>query len=202
MIKCILFDMGGVILTAKIEQVLERVAAAFNVPLEELMQIRKDHKTELWDGKMKVKDIVKRLKKKYSIKKSVPKLMAIWEKTYLESTYKNEAVCLIAKKLMKNYEVGLISNLWDFHAELNKKRKVFDGFNPCILSTAVGMHKPQKEIFELAIKQAKVNGEECVFIDDRNEYFFIAQSLGMKTIEFGGAEQLLKDLKKMGVEVE
>ena len=64
------------------------------------------------------------------------------------------------------------------------------------------MHKPQKEIFELAVKQSKVKGEECVFIDDRAEYFSVAKSVGMKTIEFKNVSELILDLKKLGVVVE
>jgi putative hydrolase of the HAD superfamily len=193
--------MGGVILSSNIEFILTELAKEFKIPVEDLLEYRRENKEKLWDGSLSVRDFAFYIKTKYSLEKSIDRILALWEKTYLKVNLPNEETVLLAKQLKKNYTVGLISNLWDLHVKINRKRGIFDDFDPCILSTEVCMHKPQKEIFELAIKRAGVNGNECVFIDDRSEYFAVAESLEMKTIEFKGVEQLKKDLKKLGVRV-
>ena len=202
MIKCILFDMGGVILSGNIEFILGEIAKEFKVPVGDLLQYRKEHKEELWDGKKSVKDIAKFIKEKYSFEGSVEEILALWKKTYLAVNHPNKEAVLLVKQLKDHCKVGLISNLWDFHVEINKERNLFADFEPCLLSCKIGMHKPQKEIFELAIKRANVKGEECVFIDDRAEYFSVAQSVGMKTIEFKNVSELILNLKALGVVVE
>lgn len=199
MIKCIIFDMGGVILTKSIEPILTEIAQELKIPVDFLMQFRKAHKEELWDGKLSVSDIALAVKKEFSLSLAVDEILAVWEKTYLKINALDKGALDLVKKLKKNYKVALISNLWDFHVQINRKRKLYDYFDPCVLSCKIGIHKPQKEIFELAIKKAKVKGEECVFIDDRAEYFSVAQSLGMKTIEFKNVKKLVVDLKALGV---
>ncbi|MEK6959240.1 MAG: HAD family phosphatase [archaeon] len=201
MIKAIIFDMGGVILTSKIENILQQVAKSLDVPAESLMEIRAQNKEALWDGKMSVRDFAALLKKKHSLKQSVAQILSIWKSTYLKATVPNTEMVAIAGKLMKMYKVGMISNLWDFHVTINKERGLYKGFDPCVLSCKVGIHKPQKKIFELALNKSGMKGDECVFIDDREEYFPIAQSLGMKTIAFCNASQMVVELKKLGVEV-
>lgn len=202
MIKCILFDMGGVILTSKIEIILVDVSKSLGVPLSALMDIRNKFKIELWDGKMDVSDIAGILKKDYSLNLSVEEILLIWEQTYLKSTVPNVDCIKLANFLMKKYKVGLISNLWNFHVKINEKRNLYAGFDPLILSCKIGLHKPQKEIFELALKKSGVLGSECIFVDDREEYFPIARKLGMKTIAFSSVENLKSELSILGVVVD
>ncbi|MFA6399286.1 MAG: HAD-IA family hydrolase [archaeon] len=202
MIKCILFDMGGVILSGNIEFILGELAKEFKVPVSDLLQFRKEHKEELWDGKLSVKDIAKFIKEKYSLSESVEEILSLWKKTHLAVNHPNQEAVLLVKQLKDHHKVGLISNLWDFHVQINQERNLFKDFEPCLLSCKLGMHKPQKEIFELAITRANVKGEECVFIDDESKHFSVAQSVGMKTIEFKNVPDLILDLKKLGVVVE
>jgi HAD superfamily hydrolase (TIGR01509 family) len=201
LIKCILFDMGGVILTQKIENILMEIAKKLKIPFQALVDLRAEHKVDMWDGKMGVKDFALIIKQKFFLSMSVNQILRVWEKTYLGMNHPNEECLGFARELMKQYKVGMISNLWDFHVKINRKRGLYDGFDPLILSPEVHMHKPQREIFELAVKQAGVDGCECVFIDDRSEYFVVAESLGMKTIEFKSFNQLKTDLEELGVVV-
>ena len=120
MIKCILFDMGGVILVSKIEVTLDYIATAFGVPLSFLMELRQKYKTEMWDGKVTVRDFVVEVKKEFSLKQSVEELLGLWEKTYLQVAVPNKECVALSKNLMKKYKVGLISNLWDFHVFVNE----------------------------------------------------------------------------------
>jgi FMN phosphatase YigB (HAD superfamily) len=57
------------------------------------------------------------------------------------------------------------------------------------LSTHAGVRKPDRHIFEVAIKrlglQAKLN--ECLFITESGEHIAACAELGMKTLQFGGA---------------
>ncbi|MFA6268620.1 MAG: HAD-IA family hydrolase [archaeon] len=201
MIKCIFFDLGGVVLPTPIEGVLTEIARELNIPVAFLNQVRNENKEALWDGKMSVKDIVVLVKKEFSLPSSVEDILGIWEKTYLRVNLPDPKVILLIKNLKKKYKVGFISNLWDLSAQINRKRKLCADFDLCVFSCELGIHKPQKEIFDLAIKKAGCLGEECVFIDDRKEYFKVAEEAGMKTFEYKGLDQLVLELKELGVEV-
>ena len=51
------------------------------------------------------------------------------------------------------------------------------------------------------LTKLQVKGEECIFIDDQVNNLRAARELGIATIQFITAEQLEKDLKKLGVKL-
>ncbi|MFC2143884.1 HAD-IA family hydrolase [Candidatus Aenigmatarchaeota archaeon] len=82
---------------------------------------------------------------------------------------------------------------------MNKDRGIFSYFEPAILSCEIGMAKPHKEIFELALQKLGLKSEECVFIDDREEHLDTPKSMGFKVIHYKDSEQLIKGFRKLGI---
>jgi len=99
------------------------------------------------------------------------------------------------------YFMGTINNesreLNDYRIEKFGMRKTFRVF---ISSCFVGLRKPERDIYRLALETTQFPGEECCFIDDRALNLECAAHLGMKTIEMKGVEQLRAELAKLGVE--
>jgi putative hydrolase of the HAD superfamily len=98
------------------------------------------------------------------------------------------------------YFMGTINNesreLNVYRIEKFAMRKIFRVF---VSSCFVGLRKPERDIYRLALETTQFPGEECCFIDDRALNLECAAKLGMKTIEMKGAEQLRADLEKFGV---
>ena len=44
-------------------------------------------------------------------------------------------------------------------------------------------------------------GEECIFIDDKEKNLITPAKIGIHTLLFKGPEQLLIDLRKLGVKI-
>jgi putative hydrolase of the HAD superfamily len=65
-------------------------------------------------------------------------------------------------------------------------------FSSCYL----GVRKPDRKIYELALQLTQALPEECVFIDDRPENLEPARTLKMRAVRFSGADQLKKDLER------
>ena len=72
-------------------------------------------------------------------------------------------------------------------------------FKVFISSCFVGLRKPEKEIYRLALEITQQVPEECCFIDDRSLNLEIAKRLGMHTIEMDTVDQLQADLAKLNV---
>ena len=202
MIKCILFDMGGVLTVDNFDAVQKRIANEFGISFEDLVLLRKKHHENLTLGKYSIRQLVESLKEMYSISKSVDELLKIWKRIYIEETPIIKNTFDLPKKLRKNYSVGLLSNLYDFHTQIMAERGIYDEFVPCIVSNKVGLTKPNKEIYELCLKQTKFKAEECVFIDDREDFILGAQKVGMKTILYKNYDSLINELKNLGVVIE
>lgn len=66
-------------------------------------------------------------------------------------------------------------------------------------SCFVGLRKPERDIYRLALETTQIPAEECCFIDDRALNLECAAQLGMHTIEMDSLAQLQGDLGKLGV---
>jgi putative hydrolase of the HAD superfamily len=100
------------------------------------------------------------------------------------------------------YFMGTINNesreLNNFRIEEFGLRKIFRLF---ISSCFVGLRKPERDIYRLALETTQIPADECCFIDDRALNLECAAKLGMQTIQMQQIEQLRGDLAKLGVSV-
>ena len=67
-------------------------------------------------------------------------------------------------------------------------------------SCYVGLRKPAEGIYQLALDVTQKMPEQCCFVDDRSLNLEAAERLGMHTIRLENAEQLRRELQKLGIE--
>ncbi len=88
-------------------------------------------------------------------------------------------------------------------AELNAHRLKLFGLAPIFAaffsSCWLGVTKPSRRIYELALAMAQSDPAQAVFIDDREQNLAPAQALGMRALRFTAAGQLRSDLAALGV---
>lgn len=98
------------------------------------------------------------------------------------------------------YFMGTINNesreLNDYRIEKFGLRNVFRIF---VSSCFVGLRKPERDIYRLALEVTQIPPDRCCFIDDRAANLEGAAQLGMHTIQMTGLDQLRSDLNKLGV---
>ena len=70
-------------------------------------------------------------------------------------------------------------------------------FDAVVISGEVGLHKPQREIFELAAERLGLPPVECVFVDDLRENCEGAEAVGMTAVLHRGAERTLPELERL-----
>jgi len=102
------------------------------------------------------------------------------------------------KGLHQRYKTGIISNAFDdvrsAALELWGMGPVFDVL---IFSAEVGIMKPDRRIFEMALAQMNVPAQSAVFIDDFAHNVAGAVDAGMRAIHFRSREQVINDLKAL-----
>lgn len=88
-------------------------------------------------------------------------------------------------------------------AELNQHRLeqfgLRDIFVAFFSSCWVGVLKPARRIYEVALAMSQADPDSSVFIDDRERNLEPARALGMRTIRFTDALQLRQELAGLGV---
>ncbi|MFY9689277.1 MAG: HAD-IA family hydrolase, partial [Candidatus Acidiferrales bacterium] len=68
-------------------------------------------------------------------------------------------------------------------------------FSSCYL----GVRKPDRGIYSLALKITQSEPDECAMIDDRGLNLECAKEMGMHTVQFQNVAQLREDLARLGV---
>jgi len=90
-------------------------------------------------------------------------------------------------------------------AELNAYRLRRFGLAPIFSaffsSCWLGVAKPSRRIFELALALAQADASATVFIDDREQNLAPARALGMHALRFTTAGDLERDLAALGVTI-
>jgi len=117
------------------------------------------------------------------------------------STPSPETIALArALSLTGRYTLMTINNE---SAELNQHRierfGLRDIFTAFFSSCWVGVLKPARRIYDVALAMAQAEPAASVFIDDRERNLEPARLLGMRTIAFSDARQLKEELAGMGV---
>jgi putative hydrolase of the HAD superfamily len=88
-------------------------------------------------------------------------------------------------------------------AELNRYRLEQFGLRDIFItffsSCWVGILKPARRIYEVALAMSQAEPEGSVFIDDREQNLEPARALGMRTIRFTDAHRLRQELAALGV---
>lgn len=201
-IKAVIFDMGGVLLMNRIEEILQQIAEDLGIDAAEFREYQLGYHDRMIKGQLSVKEFSVMMGKKYGLDIDADAIMDVWKRSYQKVMAVNIGLVEIVLKLKeKGYKTGLISNVPDLHANINKDRKLFEVFDVCLLSCEVGMIKPERPIFELAASKLGLKPEECVFIDDREKYLSLPKEMGFSVIQFKDNEQLVNDLDKIGVRV-
>lgn len=88
-----------------------------------------------------------------------------------------------------------------FPLALRKFPKLSTLLQGTIISGVEHLHKPQPEIFELAMSRFNLEAKHTVFFDDKPANIDGAHSVGMHGFVFTTAEQARKDLASIGVEL-
>lgn len=197
MIKAIVFDIGGVVAKENRESQYSELCKKFNISLEEFQKIRKE-KVDLFSrGKITEEEYLGYFCKKFGL--SLDAFKKEWIKLAKENYSLNKEVEKIIINLKKNYFLAVLSNIIPLHNNVRKEEDPYKHFRLKLLSFEQGFRKPDVEFYKLLLEKITFNPEEIIFIDDSEEYLFPAKKLGIKTILFKNAEQLKRDLIKIGV---
>jgi epoxide hydrolase-like predicted phosphatase len=100
--------------------------------------------------------------------------------------------------LRKKYKTALLTN-----ANKEQLHQIIQGiglekvFNEIIVSSDVGMVKPDERIFQLTLSKLQVDPQEAVFIDDISRYVYAAKDIGMHGIVYSDYGQMKAELMRL-----
>lgn len=185
MIKAVIFDFFGVLVTEGFKQFREDYFSEDEVKREEAVQLI--NQVDSGDIPM------------HSFTSQLAELAGITPEEVQKQLGGNKPnkplLAYIAENLKGKYKIGILSNSsMDFPRQLLDQEDV-ELFDDIILSYRLGMVKPQPEIYKTAVSRLKINPGEAVFIDDSEGHVDGAKLVGMKGILYKDFPQMKNDLQ-------
>ncbi|MBK9285206.1 MAG: HAD family phosphatase [Sphingobacteriaceae bacterium] len=204
-VKNIIFDLGGVIINLDYALTIEKMTQLSGKSFSQLYTQAKQHPLfDLFEiGKITEQTFFNELSAELNYDGDLKPLMQAWDAMLLDIPEQRLDVLVAAKQ---NYNTFLLSNtnethISSFEKELYKEHGVKnfgDYFDKTYYSCRVGLRKPNAEIFELVLKENKLNKEETIFIDDSIQHVQGAGACGIRAYLLQknmDLEDLLKELK-------
>ncbi len=190
--KLIFFDVGHV-LVRKITEYEEDAANLLGIPQVQFEKLHSElvgNQTEAWKeqfNSMRTIEDMDRYFNQFHID-MIDKLRITATddllNILLEARYGNyelmEDAIESLELLSKSFRLGIISNAfpsrrtWDL-----PKFGLIKYFDPIIISFEIGVHKPDRRIYEHAIKQTGLDPKDIMFVDDKIKNLVAAVSVGI-----------------------
>ncbi|ADQ14216.1 HAD family hydrolase [Halanaerobium hydrogeniformans] len=195
MIKNIVFDLGNVLLDFDPESYL----ADLEYDEQQKMEIKKavfasPEWLQLDRGSLNFAEAKKKMiARNPHLAPEIENVVDGWEKIL---SLKEDTLLILKELAQKDYQLYVLSN---FHqkafAYVHEKYDFFSYFSGIVISSEVGMIKPEKEIYSYLLNEYQLKAEETLFIDDTLANIEAAQSKGIKGIHFQTAEMLKEELQ-------
>jgi glucose-1-phosphatase len=199
-IKGVVFDLGGVVLNNFEERFYGEAGKKLGISARLLVSAAQ----KCWPDLEKGRDTNLSMWNKSAVEMRLKKedgqyLAALWLKHYPRHSKINRPVLAQARRLRRNFKVAALSNTQREHVIFNRKRKLFDNFDVSILSSEVGLRKPEKSIFILAAQRLRLPLGQLLFIDDDIRWVKAARRYGLQALRYVSAAKLEKDLLRLGL---
>ncbi len=197
--KTIILDLGGVIININPSIAFENFAKLAQVPLEEVLLFLKTqdifHRHEI--GELSDEAFYLLINHKLAPVDYID-FVAAWNSLLLDIPV--ERIELI-RKLGESYQLILLSNTNALHIEAisHYLTTTYDTnldilFDKVYLSHQIGLRKPDKNIYEYVVQNAKIDAATSIFIDDVLINATSAEQVGITGIHLDLTKNTLVDI--------
>ena len=196
MIKAVIFDLGAVVVDFTNQDYYAQLAKKTGLKFRTVEKTFDGMELDLMEkGRMKLGTFEKKMAEKLNIKG----IELGWRDFFVENAKINFDVQELVGMLHKEYITAFISNVDKSRYIYTRKMINLDFFDYKFASCYIGSRKPERKIYDFAIKRMGIAYENAVFIDDLQENVDGAKKLGIKAIRFENRRKLDKELYKLGL---
>jgi putative hydrolase of the HAD superfamily len=188
MIKAVIFDCFGVVFEDNFGPVYEHFGGDLNKDKEFISKVMHESSTGRLDSGMQ--QIVDHL--------GISSQQWNEVRMTMDNSGFNEELLAYTKKLRENYKVGMLSNVGSSGLENYMDYAVLEKhFEVIVESAKIGFAKPEARAYEITAEKLGVRLDECLFVDDREEYIEGAQHVGMQTVLYTDFESFKLYLERI-----
>ena len=196
--RAIVFDFGGVMTiepdhsSRVFKAVADFVKEHFNLSEAEFAEMNRQRHLALKRGESDEKFLTAFAKKKGI------HLPDHWYQSF-QSMIKdaigmNMEMYRLVNELKQHIRVGLLSNSDGQFTNLLRDCGIYEPFDPCLISSEIGIRKPDLRAYKLLLSELRLSPDEVIFIDNQIENVEAAKELGLDGILFKSHRQLKSEL--------
>ncbi len=107
-------------------------------------------------------------------------------------------VLAFVAQLHEHYQTALLTNAnHEFLEPLILKLDLANIFDEIVISSKLGVMKPDRRIFEHLLEKLRVNAHQTIFIDDKASNTAAAAELGFHTVTYETFEQMEQSINRL-----
>lgn len=182
MLKNIVFDLGGVVVAHNEESFAEKLGEFFSFVFGPDMKCVPSFWCDYDLGVRTIDETAASVAeyRKCSVEEAKANMLyAISLQEEVEPT-----VRFIKELKERGYKLYVLSNMSKEYIEFLRKLPVFELFDEQVVSSEVGLGKPDRRIYEYLLTHCGLRPEETIFIDDRIDNVEVAAELGITPFHF------------------
>jgi putative hydrolase of the HAD superfamily len=199
MIRAVLWDFGGVILSSPFEA-FNRYEAANGLPTDFIRSVNAtDPDTNAW-ALLERNDVTPAefdalfADESAALGHRIPGADVLG---LLSGEIRPEMVMALDRVIRAGYRTACLTNNVVGGEQRMDVGDVMVMFDHVVESSKVGCRKPEPRFYEIACELVGVEPSECVFLDDLGINLKPARAMGMITIKVGGAEAAITELERV-----
>jgi HAD superfamily hydrolase (TIGR01509 family) len=202
-VRAIIFDFGGVISTIDHRPLVEYLGSCFQLSPSKALELLRMARSHSYNEGSDHDFWVKHLESLGYSETQTRFWLRQWERIRAAVVKEIPGMLDLVHALQEQgYETPLFSNVTEDWAKAIKKTGYYDHFEPLFLSCSLNAKKPDRIAFQMVLQDLNLPASLCLFIDDQPDNVKAAKEIGMDSILFIDLEQLVKELKKRGIEVQ
>jgi putative hydrolase of the HAD superfamily len=196
-IQAIIFDFGGVLVRTSDFTPRERLAARFGMTSHELMDLVfvGDSGMGAQRGEITIEQHWENVR--LALKLTPQELVDFQDEFWSKDVIDTELIEYI-RSLHRSYRTALLSNAFsDLRQMIIEQWQFADAFDTLVISSEIGIVKPDPRIYHLVLERLGVQPAEAVFVDDFQKNIEGAKAVGMQGIHFRDPEQARSELEQL-----
>ena len=175
MIRAVIFDVGGVLLTLGINQYLEVLARELGS--DQVAGVYRRWGERLERGEVHEVDLWRQVSGRICPEVAIDHVMT--------ASFPPIPVMIdfAAELRARGVQTAILSNTVPSHV---RAMGFLDGFDPIAMSCAIGARKPEREAFQYVLDRLGLPPDEVAYIDDSAENVAAGRALGLKALWHDG----------------
>lgn len=200
-IKCVLFDIGGVLVDWHMSWITREVSKQFHIDESLVIDGFTKYLHELDTGKIDEQLFWKKIAVGSESESLANNTESLWKKYFTKNAKPNENVIKLSQTLKEQYVMGIISNIEKITHRVVADWNVLEPFEHKFMSYQIGYSKPHPKIYDHVIDNLEFQPNQIIFIDDKKLNVESAQKHEINAIHFTDYQKLLTSLEELGVNV-